>query len=99
MTLPVKDVESFILKDGDRDFIAAISFHEGTRPPGFTRETLRRIASPVINILGVIPLSLASGSTITLAMKPSRSLEPKKKKSKRGRNAKKKKSRRTGGRN
>ena len=96
MSSPAKDVESFILKDGDRDFIAVISFPDSTRPPGFTRQTLARIVSPAINIWGGIPLSLVSGSTLTLAMKPSLSLGKEKKPSAKGRKAKRKKSPNTG---
>ena len=96
MSSPVKNVESFTLKDGDRDFIARISFLDDTRPPGFTQETLARIVSPAINLWGAIQLSSLNGSKITLEMRNTKNLGKGKKRSKKGRKAKKKKSRRTG---
>ena len=83
MTGPARDVERFILKDGDRDFTARISFPEGMKPPDFTQKTLRHIVSPAINIWGAIPSSFLNGSKLTLEMKPSKSYGPKKKPSKR----------------
>jgi len=98
MTSPASDAERFTLKDGDKVYIARISFPEGTRPPGFTQETLRRIASPAINIWGAIPSSLLNGSKLSLELKPLSNSKKEKTKSARGRKAKKKKSRLTGGR-
>ena len=96
MSSAVNDVESFTLKDGDKVYIARISFPEGTRPPGFTQATLRRIVSPAINIWGVIPSNLLNGSSLTLELKPMKNSSSGKTASSSARKTKKKKSRNTG---
>ena len=98
MTGHAKDVEKYILKDEDKAYIAAIYFQEGTRPPGFTAETLKRCVSHVTNGMGLILSSLPDGCRITLEGKPLKSLSKEKTPSSKGRKKKKKKSPRTGGR-
>ena len=98
MSGPAKNVESFTLKDGDRDFTARISFQGDTKPLDFTRETLKRCASHAINGMGVIHSNLPPGSTLILAVMPSKSLPEEKTASKKGQKRKRKKSPPTGGR-
>jgi hypothetical protein len=96
MSGPAKNVESFILKDGDKDFTARISFPEGTRPPGFTQETLKRYVSIVTTGMDQIHSNLPNGSTLILAVMPSKSLPEEKTASKSARKKRKKKSQPTG---
>lgn len=84
MDSPVSDAERLILKVGDRVFIVRTSFPEGTRPPDFTQETLRRIASHAINTLGVTLSSLPSGSSLSLESMPLRNYDDEKSRSSNG---------------
>ena len=86
-----KNVVSTMLRDGDRDFTARISFQDDTKPPGFTQETLKRFVSHVTNGLGVIHSNLPHGSTLILAVMPSKSLPKEKTPPAKGRKKKRKK--------
>jgi hypothetical protein len=98
MSGPARNVESFILKDGDRDYTARISFQDDIRPPGFTQETLKRSVSHAINGLGVIHSNLPTGSTLILAVMPSQNSQKEKTASSKERKKRRKKSQRIGGR-
>ena len=91
-----KNVESFTLKDGDRDYTALIYFQEGTKPLDFTQETLKHYVSHAINGLGEIHSNLPNGSRLILAVMPSKNLQEEKTPSASARKKKKSKSQRTG---
>ena len=93
MSGSVKNAVHFTLKDGDKDFIAAIYFPGVFSPCDFTVSTLKRCVSHVINGMDQILSSLPPGSRLTLEAKPSKSLEKGKKPSAKGRKKTRKRSR------
>ena len=70
MSLDARNVTSSILKDGDRVFIARTYFPDGTRPRGFTPETLKRCASTVTLGMDQILSNLPDGSSLILEARP-----------------------------